>query len=335
MKTISRSVRLTFGICTSVALLAGCGGSQLHDALPNTSAPGAPTGTPEDRLGSWMSPEAKNQDLVYVSNVSNNTVSVYGLRKHTLLGQLTKIDQPYGVCSDTSGNVWVIAWGNNKLIEYAHAGTTPVRTLVVYDSQANLNDCSVDPMTGNLAVTNWGDNWYKGDVLIFEKAQGKPKRYDGRGIWFYWGCSYDDRGNLYADGWDSYLNSWFALGVLHKGGRTFDTIWLVPGIKPPFAGTVRWDGSRVAIGNWEMIDEYTVDGQFAYAKRATLLTDRWPVGMFAITIDRGRSIVIAPDTAGHPDAVQYWNYPKGGSPTATITDGLSAPFAAAVSKAGS
>ena len=253
-----------------------------------------------------MLPQAKNADLVYVTNTTNSTVSVYALGTHKLEGLLMGVNQPYGLCSDAQGNVWVVSWGNNKIIKYAHAGTQPLETLTVHDPNADLYDCAVDPTTGNLAVTNWGPhNWYHGDVLIYSQGQGSPKAYVGAAVWFYYGCSYDNKGNLFVDGWDAYLNGYVGLGVLPKGGKSFQTINLVPSMQPPMLGTVRWDGKYVAIGDWEWIDEYAVKGSYAYIHGTTRLTDRWPVGTFWITALHGQNIVIAPDTARSPNAVQY------------------------------
>jgi hypothetical protein len=280
-----------------------------------------------------MSSRAKNDDLVYVSNTANDTVTAYSLGTHKLEGVLTGISAPFGLCSDTLGDVWVVGWGNNTLIEYAHAGTQRLKTLKVNDPTADLYDCSVDPTTGNLAVTNWGPrDWYHGDVLIFKQAQGQPKVYFSQGIWFYYGVSYDPKGNLFVDGWDAYLNAYVALGVLRKGAKQIESISLIPSMQPPLLGTVRWDGKNVAIGDWESVDEYAVKGQFAYRHGSTVLTDHWPVGMFWITTTpKGKTIVIAPDTAYNPNAVQYWKYPDGGPPTATITERLDGSFGATVS----
>ncbi len=172
MKTISDRTRWTLGTCVVASLLAGCGGPPAQNGLPSTmerSAPNsvAPDGWGGGHKGSWMAPQAKHDNLVYVSDTAANAVSVYAWKTHKLVGMLGGINQPFGLCSDQSGNVWIISWGKNQISEYAHAGTKPLKTLAVQDPDANLYDCSVDPTTGDLAVTNWGYVWYKGDILIY------------------------------------------------------------------------------------------------------------------------------------------------------------------------
>lgn len=278
-----------------------------------------------------MSPDATHQDLVYVSDAPANSVKVYGFTTHKLVGTLTGINGPFGVCDDPAGYVWVVAWGNNKIIEYAHGGTKVLKILSVPNS--DLYDCAVDPTTGNLAVTNWGaKNWYRGNVLIFKPGSTKPETYAGGQVWFYYGVTYDDKGNLFTDGWASYLTGVFTLAELPKGSEKMKRIALSPDIEPPILGGVRWDGKYVAIGNWTTVVEYQVQGSFAQRRGYTQMSYHWPIGLFSIT-RTGQRKIIAPDTAGDPGAIQYWNYPRGGNPTYTIKEGRSGPFAATLSLA--
>jgi hypothetical protein len=108
---------------------------------------------------SWMLPEARNDDLLYVSD-GGGGVNAYSYPSFDLIGQLTI---PYargaeGLCVDKQGDVFVPAWtGNGSSVtayvyEFAHGGTEPIAIL---DDPGALNtSCSVDLTTGNLAVTN-------------------------------------------------------------------------------------------------------------------------------------------------------------------------------------
>ena len=338
MKTISDRTRWTLGTCVVASLLAGCGGPSAQNALPGAMERNAPNSVAPDgwgggHKGSWMAPQAKHDNLVYVSDTAANAVSVYAWKTHKLVGMLGGINQPFGLCSDQSGDVWIISWGKNQISEYAHAGTKLLKTLAVRDPDANLYDCSVDPTTGNLAVTNWGYVWYKGDVLIFTHATGNAKAYTGPGLWYYYSCSYDNKGNLFADGWDAYLDDVFALAELPKGGGTFTSISLLPNFNPPLIGGIRWDGKYVAIADLGWVYKYSVAGNYAYGKGWVPLTSRWPVGLFWIGSVEGEQKILAPDHGDDRVAVQYWSYPAGGTPTATITGHLNEPFGVTVSKA--
>ncbi|MFY9883464.1 MAG: hypothetical protein WBW89_06740 [Candidatus Cybelea sp.] len=342
MRTITRPALYAIGVCSAVLLFAGCGAPPTQGFVSGPAPPNAASQTVNDLAHgahpalqrSWMAPEAKHESLVYASNAGNNTVSVYNFLTRKMVGMLTGIDRPWGLCSDQNGDVWVVGRGKNELIEYPHASTQPIKTLHVHGWDTSLIECSVDPTTGNLAVTNYGPrNWYKGDVLVFENGEDTPYWYDSSGIWFYFGCSYDDKGNLWVDGWDAYLNYYVALGVLPKNGSYIKAVSVIPAIKPPMIGNVQWTGANLALGDWQWVLEVHVKGSYGHIVGYTPLTSHYPVGLFWVTNSGGKQRIIAPDTAGHPSAVQYWKYPDGGNPTATITDGLNGVAAVTFSAA--
>jgi hypothetical protein len=343
MRTICRPALHALGVCAAVLFFVGCGAPATQSFVSGPAAPNAARQTARDAANgsrpaqerAWMAPEAKHESLVYVANAGNNTVSVYSFLTRKMVGLLTGIDQPWGLCSDPNGNVWVVGWGKSQLIEYPHASINPIKKLHVRGWDISLIECSVDPTTGNLAVTNYGpQNWYQGNVLVFKNASGTPTSYASPGVWFYFGCSYDDKGNLWVDGWDAYLNYYVALGLLPKGSSSFRAISLIPAIKPPMIGNVQWVGpNELALGDWEYVLEVHVKGSSAYIEGYTPLTSHFPVGLFWITNSGGKQRIIAPDNAGHPSAVQYWKFPSGGNPTATITDGLNGVFAVTFSAA--
>ncbi|MGA9943905.1 MAG: hypothetical protein WBP75_02615 [Candidatus Cybelea sp.] len=340
MRTISKATPDAIAVCVAAFLVGGCGGPAAQNALPSPTQQNVTRGAPRadgarrETSGSWMLPEAKHEDLIYVTNTDTNSVGVYAYKSRKLVGTLANIKEPYGTCSDASGNVWIIGWGKGQIFEFPHAVVKPVRVLDVEDS-ADPYDCSVDPTTGNLAITDWGYNWLKGEVLIFRNGSDEPEEVTGPSIWFYYGCTYDEKGNLYADGWDAYLGDVFALGELPKGGKEFKNIVMPPLFKPPYLGGIRWDGKYVAIGNTGALWKYAVSGNRATFAGYTALTSRWPMGFFWIrTFGSGERSVIAPDHAGNPTAVQYWRYPAGGHPMGTITRGLHEPFGVTFSVAG-
>jgi hypothetical protein len=342
MRTISGAAHHALGVCAAALLFAGCG-SPSQNVVSVPIAPPLVTGTTARAASnvsraapkrSWMAAEAKHENLIYVSNASSNSVTVYDFSSRKMVGMLTGIKQPYGLCSDSVGDVWVVGWGKNQVIEYAHASIKPLRTLKVSGWQISLIACSVDPTTGNLAVTNYGPkNWYHGNVLVFAKGSDKPTPYDVEGLWFYYGCSYDDKGNLWIDGWDAYLNYNLSLGLLPKGSNKLKAISIIPAMTPPTIGNIQWNGPYLVLGDWEWVAEVVVKGSFANVVGYTPLTSHFPVGLFEITKLGGKQRIIAPDNAGHPNAVQYWDFPAGGNPTHTITQGLSGAFGVTISEA--
>ncbi len=153
-----------------IALLVGCGGSQTG-AVPQGAAAQA-LGHRESGK-SWMKPEAKNSDLLYVGSPSADDVYVYSYPGGTLVGTITGFDDPLGICSDANGNVRITNTGTSDyayLVEYAHGGTSPIATLD--DTSFSPQACAVDATTGNLAVANQVD-----DVAVWRDARGKRQLY--------------------------------------------------------------------------------------------------------------------------------------------------------------
>ena len=79
---------------------------------------------------SWMSPAAKQiKKLLYISDWGTNDVFVYDFEKGTLVGQLTGFNSPYGQRVDTKGDIWITSFGASSVVEYAHGGSQPLKTL--------------------------------------------------------------------------------------------------------------------------------------------------------------------------------------------------------------
>jgi hypothetical protein len=203
MKTMEMKSR-TVGASLSVGiLLFGCGAPQA--TTPSGATP-QPASTRAVR-GSWMKPGTSGQDLLYTAGGENGRgiVYVYTYPQGALVGTLTGMIQPSGVCTDSAGNVFIVAYttgslGSSTIYEYAHGGTSPVAMLS--DPGVALG-CAVDPKTGNLAVANtsdftnpYEDDW--GDIAIYPEARGNPKIYYDDGFPAFYNCGYDNEGNLYV-----------------------------------------------------------------------------------------------------------------------------------------
>ena len=141
------------GFLAATALLAACGAPQSPLGAPGGLSQNAVPRGVAGRARSWMAAEARNGSLLYVSSVLTGDVYVYSYSTQKLVGTLTGFTQPYGLCADKAGNVWVVNDGASQLVEYAHGGSTPIATLS--DTGEYPEGCSVDAVTGNLAVTNF------------------------------------------------------------------------------------------------------------------------------------------------------------------------------------
>src|SRR5580692_8962641 len=164
MKSLDLS-RYALCSCVAAAMLASCGGSQPPIGAPGSMRQTSAIATYIARGGSWMLPEAKSEDLLYVTSEPDLTILSYPQGK-----VVARISGNYGdstICSDpNSGNVFVV--NPSDIEEYAHGGTTPIATLSEPPGYSFLAGCAVDATTDNLAVATG----FPGGVLIWLNAQG-------------------------------------------------------------------------------------------------------------------------------------------------------------------
>jgi hypothetical protein len=339
----SRRRRSAFVFGVAIAALAGCAVPSGQTG-PQSPTPNSPTSAQSlflaflhrmkqapprpVRSASWMGPEAKKQNLLYLSNGGAGDVLIYSYPAGKKVGALTHLHDPAGVCSDTAGDVWVVNSASFTIVEYAHGATQSEATLSDAGSSNPLG-CSVDPATGNLAVTNLGTASGGGNLSIYTGAKGSAKQYQDSDLTYPYFCGYDDEGNLFVDGLSSSYG--FILAELPSGGGKLQTIGLNGSVD--FPGGVAWDGSYVAIGDQYYQGEHTsaiyqvsVSGSAGTVEGTTKLTSSCDALQFVVQ----GGTVVAPDNCS--SSASFYHYPAGGGPTKTIT-GYTYPVAAAVSVA--
>lgn len=322
MKRISGSA---LGLFLVGAQLTGCGGPPSQQAgaagsIPQTQNVGSVMGSAR----SWMDPDAKTTRLLYVSSVLTNDVYAYSYSTHKLKGTLTGFQTPYGLCVDKAANVWIVNDAASQIVEYAHGGTAPIATLS--DPGVYPEGCSVDPTTGNLAVTNFSSNSGSGSVSIYAGAQGSPKRYSDPTFANYRFCGYDAHGNLFVDGANGAAA--FTFAELPKGSKTFKDISLKQNIEWP--GGVQWDGKYITVGDTDTGMIYRVNAR-GQVKGSLQLSGANYVNQFWIALAPNQALrlakVIVPSQDG--GVVGYYKYPAGGPAITSIP--VSEPFGATVS----
>ncbi len=288
--------RFTYALACAAAILAGCGGLVPQTAASSSSVLGA---------ASRMLPEAKRDDLLYVSYPSAGTVAVYTFPGAKLVGTLAGFSSPNFLCSDHAGNVWIPNAGGNTIVEYAHGGSQPIATLTLPNGEPG--DCSVDPVTGDLAVAGYN---YSLDhaFLVFPHGQATPVTYQTS--FLPTGVAYDDRGNLFVDGRASLL----ALGELPRGKHKVRTLSVV---KADYFGQVRWDGKYVDVSAYEFIFRFAVHGKTAVSKGQVILDVGKYVGGYCI---KGSNIVATNwlGSRSYGAVASFFKFPAGGSPTKVI-----------------
>jgi hypothetical protein len=308
----------------AMATFAGCGAPQTSTTpfVPQN----APVAQNSNLARSWMMPEAKSKDLLYVANVY--TITVYSYPQGKLVGTLKDFYKPYGECVDKSGDVYVTDSSFGKIYEYAHGSTKPIHTL--NDPSYVPYGCAVDPTTGDLAVANYSDDSAReGNVMIYHKAKGFPKSYIGYGFYYYYYLGYDPKGDLYVDGLFGSYGDGFEFGELRKGGSQINPILLPQTIRAP--GGIQWDGQYLALGDnaGAAIYQFSFSASKATLEGTTPLTGAGNVGQFGIA----GSSVVTPNQFFSSSGVLVFPYPGGGAATKTITHGVFYPFSAVVSPA--
>jgi hypothetical protein len=314
------AVRWVAGVAAAAVAAAGCSGGSPMQPSANAQL--------LRRGASWMAPGLAKRDLLYLTDDGNGNVYVYSFPDAKLQGTLTGLSVPAGECADKAGDVWIVDEGTNDMVEYAHGGTVPIATLT--DPNNAPEGCSVDPTTGNLAVANAQTlSAGAGSVGVYAHAQGTPTLYTSSQMKFVLFATYDDKGNLYANGVNSSLA--YRLAELHKNSRTLTPIAFDQRIVQ--ATNIQWDGKYLAVGDGggvvgtstPVIYHVKVAHSTGKVVGATALTGSTGIFQFFI---QGNTF-IGPNL-GNED-VMFWKYPTGGSPTKAI-GGFNDPFGSAVSE---
>jgi hypothetical protein len=304
-------------VLSAAALMAaGCG---------SPSQAGAPPAMTATAARSWTAPATKRKDLLYVSDVGKNQVYVFSYPRGSLVRTLSGFNSPVSECSDTAGNVYITNTNAENVLEYAHGGSNPIATYA--DENFLPVDCAVDPVSGKLAVANYGPKGSnRGNLAIYGAGKTTPKFYEDPSVRAYVSCTYDGSGYLFVAGLNDVYA--FALIELPKGSRKFERIKLDQSFSS--RSGVRWDGKHVAISDGSStVYAFAVAGTRARLVHTIQLQNAVNVVQFWID----GSTLIGPDgpDGGHNDA-GFWKYPDGGAPKKTIGGGLlKNPSAATIS----
>jgi|SRR5580700_407735 hypothetical protein len=314
--SITRSSTLLSLIIIAIGALAACGGG--------APAVNQAAGSSAQRIASrsWMDPAAKSKALLYVSDEYAQTVNVYGYPSLKPVGVLSGFLTPEGLCvNEKTGDVWVTDTLRYSVYEFAHGGTTPIRT--IDQPYGYVQDCSVNPVNGDLAIANItyaGDD--PGDVAIYKNGSGKPATYSDKRVFEVNHLAYDNRGNLFVDGF--HTGSGFRLAELPAGGTKLEQLhWRGPHVKYP--GGVQYDGTSVTIGDsYGRVIYQTTNG---VATGKTKLQGACWVGQYYID---GATLIV-PSACTSNGTVLLYKYPRGGSAVKTIA-GFQFPSGAVVSR---
>ena len=108
--------RFALVVCVATALLR-----RVRRIRPPMSAPGAmpktsAIATHAERGKSWIDPAAASGGLLYVARPDNAQVDVYSYPMGKTVGSLSVAAEPWSLCADPKGNVWITMYG--QISEY-------------------------------------------------------------------------------------------------------------------------------------------------------------------------------------------------------------------------
>jgi hypothetical protein len=319
------------------ALLEACAGNALWTsaAAPDIVAQTNPLRIAPvrqlDRGKSWMRSDAGKQWLIYAPDNSSGTIDVYNFRVKAgkLYGQITGLVSPYGACVDAAGDVYVVDTATAEIYEYAHGGTTPIATAT--DAYGIPLGCSVDPTTGNVAVSNFSGpgSTGTGGVDVFAGGLGgRQTNYTNANLYHLYPPGYDPQGNLFVQA--TQYSGAIEFAELPAGKKKFT---LLTGLTISFPGSVQWDGSYLAVTDQNFASSYTtmiyrvtVSGSKVTIVRRTHLIDHcyphgynWMVSVepFVGGTTRQQNTVVAGNLQC-PTRYGFWSYSSGGNPTRVL-----------------
>ncbi len=319
------SSRLVRGVstCGCCALLAACGGAFTQTtSVPALHATGT-SAMPSSR--SWMRAKAESGDLLYISSpYPTGEVQVFSYPQGKLVGMLSGFDWPWGLCSDSSGDVFIVDAEAQDIVEYAHGGTSPIATL--NDAGNDPNGCAVDPATGNLAVAGGGrvPSTVMANIAIYQDARGSPSVYTSTVDYVFYYCTYDEQGNVFASA--NYFDSAdFNLTELPEGGSKF--IYMRVSQVKYAGGAIQWDGRYLALGSPShephgpaTIYQIQVSGSTPTIVNTIKLSTKQDTnskgGDVGFWIQAGK--IVSPES--YNKRIGIWRYPSGGEAAKTIND---------------
>jgi hypothetical protein len=302
---------LAVWVCVAAGGLSACSGLQPPIGVLRQIPPSAARAAHVDRGSPWLAPEAKSEDLLYVSDQRFSDVYIFSYPAAKLVGTLRGFNLPDGLCSDKHGDVFVTDLLDRKIFEYKHGGSKRTRTL---SDGGYPEACSVDPSTGNLAVADFGSSGSPGDITVFQNARGAPVIYGDRTMISFRNCGYDDSGNLFADG-QKYGNAPGLVELSIHAGKLKDIEFRQ---RFDADGSVQWDGQHMAImGNSQKsIYRLAISGSNAKVIGRTVLTSP----KYSLLFWKQSKMLILTYLPRHSKytALGFWAYPDGGAPMKTI-----------------
>jgi DNA-binding beta-propeller fold protein YncE len=198
--------------------LTSCGGSTTTASMPSTG---------QQDLA--VKRNTSSCPCLYVTNWFGQSVSAYpvGAKGNVkpllyIAGAATKIDLPYDVALDASGNIYVTNFNDNSITVYgagANGDVTPTATIIGSSTEMlDPGGIGIDPNTGTIYVTSFNGPSGNPSILGFPAGSNgnvTPSEViegSNTGLEDPTGLAVDAGGNIYVSDDNSYINV-FAAGA--------------------------------------------------------------------------------------------------------------------------
>jgi len=342
--------------CAAALLLAGCsiGGVQPAGEITHVTEQAslaslaarslpryiAPPLVPDD-TPSWVAPNVDaSTALLYVSDWDTNDVFIYNYASKAAAGKLAGLRAPYGQCVDATGHVWIAEAGGFEVAEYAHAAQKPTKRL---QTGGYPIGCAVNRANGDLAVTNFTAKDGAGNVQIWKGAAGHPTTYTSATLYYLWPPAYDNKGNLFVEG--QAKSGAYSIAELVNGGGALRNVSM-PGATIHYAGATVWDGKYLGFTdqnsdnkNTTVIFRATVSNFSVKIVGRIHLTDSCShsyadvMQPFVVPVPGRTPGTVVGGNARCSNRFNYWSFPSGGNPKATLPNAPLEPLGQSVSRA--
>jgi DNA-binding beta-propeller fold protein YncE len=158
---------------------------------------------PATHHGSWMATNANAQHpWLYVAGFNNGIVSIFDLaelghRRATLIGQITGIPEPNGICLDANGNLYVATYDNNTVEVFPPGATSP--SLTLSQGLGEAVDVAIDA-SDNVYVSSR----IPPSITVFPPGSTTPSAVITSSLIAHpMALQFDSAGNLYAADFDT------------------------------------------------------------------------------------------------------------------------------------
>lgn len=281
---------------------------------------------------SWVSPGTTSiKKLIYLSDPNHGSVHVYNYSTGALVGTLKGFARPEGACVDGKGNVYIVDYAYEKVLEYEHGGKSAIKTL---DTIGSAVTCSVSP-DGDLAVANYQTSRGQGDVVIFKGASGQATAYSNKNCFYLQDGGYDGKGNFYVQAF-SYASKQVVCEV-PRGSKTMKTVRANAHVTYPDG--VMWDGQELTLADDQPVSgggsvttiyrmRESASGDLTQGGKVVLTDSACPkgsevaepfiVGAVNTPLNKKLATAVVGPLSGGDCAFGFWNYPSGKDPTKTI-----------------